>query len=181
MNFAYLKEILRVRRKTLIFLFLLSALNMGLYAFLDFYQTPKLESLQTDWFARRKSNVTVLDRGASFDLGSADIAKWRALIPPKKDLARIVGEIYDIARSNSLSIGGITYKPDHIKSEQMIAYAIGLTVSGKYAAVKSFIGDISRLRDIVTINDISLNNPKLTEETVSLKIDLTIFLRQEGL
>ena len=110
----------------------------------------------------------------------ADIGRWRALIPPKKDLARIVGEIYEIAKSNSLSVGGISYKTEQIKSEKLLSYIIGLTVSGRYAAVKSFIADIGRMRDIVTIDDISLNNPKLTEEVVSLRLNLTLYLRPEG-
>jgi len=180
MNLAYLKEILLTRAKTLLFMMVLLILNIALVVFLNFFHRPKLEKLQNEWFTKRKISGSILDRGAAFDKGSADIIKWHALIPPKKDLARIVGEIYEIARSNSLSVAGITYKPENLKSEKLLSYIIGLNVSGRYAAVKSFIGDIGRLRDIVTINDISLSNPKLTEEAVSLKITLTIYLRQEG-
>jgi type IV pilus assembly protein PilO len=180
MNMAYLQEILRTRSRTLILILVLLILNIALMVFQNLYQQPKLSSLQNEWFTKRKTAGSVLDRGAAFDQGNADIVRWKALIPPKRDLARIVGEVYEMARSNSLSVGGITYKTEHVKSEKLLTYVIGLTVSGRYAAVKSFIGDMSRLRDIVTIDAISLNNTKLTEETVSLKLNLTIFLRQEG-
>lgn len=177
---AYLKELLRTRSRTLILLLALLILNIGMAVFNNANLEPKLASLQNDWFSKRKTAGTFLDRGKAFEQGNADISRWRTMIAPKKDLARIVGEIFETARSNSLSVGGITYKPEHIKAEKLLSYIIGLTVTGRYAAVKSFIGDIGRLPDIVTINDISLNNPKLTEETVSLKVNLTVYLRLEG-
>ncbi|GAM10651.1 pilus assembly protein, PilO [Geobacter sp. OR-1] len=180
MNKTYFKEILRTRTRALTVLLSILMLNIVLTVFLNVYQKPKLATLQESWFNKRKTSGSVLDRGTAFDQGNADLQRWRSIIAPKKDLARIVGEIYEIAKSNSLSVGGITYKPEYVKSEKILSYLIGLTVNGKYAAVKSFISDISRMRDIITIDNISLNNPKLTEESVSLKLNLTIYLRPEG-
>jgi type IV pilus assembly protein PilO len=180
MNKAYFKEILNVRIRTIIVLVTIVIINIGLMLFLNFYQRPKLVQLHDEWFKKRKSSGTVLDRGAAFEKGSADIIRWQAMIAPKKDLARIVGEIYEVARSNSLSLGGITYKPELLKTEKMLSYVIGFTVTGRYAAIKSFIGDVGRLRDIVSIDSISLSNPKLTEEIVSLKLNLTVYLKLEG-
>lgn len=180
MNTAYFREILRTRTRALMALLALLLLTIGLVAVKNFYLAPTLASLQSEWFSKRKTAGTNLDRGTLFERGSADLTRWRAMIAPKKDLARIAEELFDIARSNSLSVNGITYKPQHLKSEKLLAYVIGITVDGRYAAVKSFIGDIGQMRDIVTIDDISLNNPKLTEEKVSLKVNLTAYLRLEG-
>jgi type IV pilus assembly protein PilO len=180
MNKAYFKELLNLRRRTLIVLLFLAVINVGFIMFLNLYQRPQLVKLQDDWFKKRTVAGTVLDRGAAFEKGSADIQKWQTMIASKRNLARIVEEIYSIAKTNSLSLGGITYKPELIKSEKLLSYIIGFTVNGRYAAVKSFIGDIGRLRDIVSINSISLANPKLTEEMVSLKVNLTVYLKLEG-
>lgn len=180
MNKGIIKEILRTYSRILLILIILLLLNIALVMLLNLYLKPKLETLQNDWFTRRKVAGTILDRGSAFEAGTADMVKWRAAIPPRKDLARVVGEIFETARSSSLSIGAITYKPEQIKSEKLLAYVLDLTVTGKYAAVKSFIGDIGRLKDIVAIDAISLNNPKLTEEMVSLKLNVTIYLQLEG-
>ncbi|MGA2151044.1 MAG: type 4a pilus biogenesis protein PilO [Geobacteraceae bacterium] len=61
----------------------------------------------------------------------------------------------------------------------MLAYSIGFNVSGKYAAIKSFIADIERLRAIAVINNISLNG-KAAEESVDMKLQLTAYFRVEG-
>jgi type IV pilus assembly protein PilO len=102
------------------------------------------------------------------------------MIAPKKDLARILSELNELATSNSLVVGPVTYKPVEIKDEKLLAYTLGLTVTGRYGAVKSFIGDLGRFKEMVTITTISLNNPKLTEEKVDLRLDLTVYLRMEG-
>ena len=173
-------EILRTHSRILVLLLLLLLLNIALVILLNFYQKPKLEALQNEWFSKRMVAGSVLDRGSAFDAGTADLVKWRAAIPPKKDMARVVGEIYETAKTNSLTMGTVSYKPDVVKSEKLLVYVLGFTVSGKYAAVKSFLRDIGRLRDIVTIDGISLNNPKLTEETVSLNLSLSVYLKLEG-
>lgn len=173
-------EILRTHSRTLILLLALVLLNIALAMLLNLYMQPKLETLQNEWFSKRKVAVSVLDRGSAFEAGTADMVKWRAVIPPKKDLARVVGEIYETAKSNSLSVSAVTYKPEQVKSEKLLVYVLDFTVSGKYAAIKSFIDDIGRLRDIVTIDSISLTNPKLTEEIVSLKLNVSIYLKLEG-
>lgn len=177
---AYIRELLRARAKSIIIILVLVFIDICMYFFNNFYLSPTLVTLQNEWFSKRKVAGTVLDRGAAYDKGLKDVAKWRTLISPKKDLARIVGEIYETAKSNSLTVGSISYKPEINKAEKLLVYTIGLTVNGKYASIKSFIADVSRMTDIVTIDGISLDNPKLTEENISLKLNLTIYLRMVG-
>ncbi len=181
MNSAYLKALFRVRLKTLAFLLVFFMLNCGLAYYTSMYQKPRLVTLQDEWTSRRRtSGGTQQDKGVSFDKGNADLAQWRLMITPKKDLARILGELHDLATSNSLAVGSVTYKPEEIKEENLLSYAIGFTVTGRYGAVKSFLGDLGRFKEMVTVNAISLNNPKLTEEKVDLKLNLTVYLRMEG-
>lgn len=180
MNIAYIKEILRLRQKTLIVLMAFFLVNLGLAMFASMYQTPRLEALQDEWFKRRQAGGSQKDKGASFEQGTADLEKWRSKISPKKDLARILGELHDLTKSNSLALGSVTYKPEVIKEEKLLSYAVAFTVSGRYASVKSFLADLGRLGEMVTVDAISLNNSKLTEEKVDLRLNLTILLRLEG-
>jgi len=183
MNRAYsaIKEITRTRPKALILVLVLVCADVGLFLYSSLYQSPQLAELQSQWFTRRKNAGSPLtDKVAIYQQGKADLETWRSRIANKKDLARIVGELYELAAANSVSIGGITYKPEIIKDENLIVYGTGFNVTGKYAAIKSFIADLGNLREMVIVDAISLNNPKMTEERVDLRVGLTIYLRQEG-
>ncbi len=181
MNSAYLKEILRVRRKTLFLLLGFFLLNCALALYASVYQEPRLSLLRDEWTSRRRmSGGMRQDRGASFDKGNADLARWRLMIAPKKDFARILADLRDLAGSNSVTVGSVSYKPEEIKGENLLSYTLGFTVTGRYGAVKSFLGDLGRFKEMVTVNTIALNNPKLTEEKVDLNLTLTVYLRTEG-
>ena len=98
---------------------------------------------------------------------------------PKKDFTRFLGELFETAANNNLAVKNVTYKPDLIKEEGLIAYSIGFNVSGNYAAIKSFISDIARSRQIITIDTISLSNGNPTQESLDLKLQITTYLRIE--
>jgi type IV pilus assembly protein PilO len=158
----------------------LALVNGGLVLYARVYQEPRLVSLQNEWFNRRKGEGRFLDRGSVYDKGVADLATWNSRIPPRKEFARVIGEIYESARSNALDIAGVNYKPDAVKGESLLFYSIILNVSGRYAAAKSFVSDLGRLRDIVIVDGIALSNTKATEENVTLKVNLTVYLKQEN-
>ena len=92
----------------------------------------------------------------------------------------MIGDIFETAASNSLKVGGITYKPAPNKDENLLAYSIAFNVTGKYAAVKSFLADLMRSREIMTIDNISLNSISATEDSDDLRVQLTAYFRMEG-
>lgn len=182
MNVALIREFIRTRRKMLAIVVGLVLLNAGLYSYLTMYQQPRLASLQERVFAARASAGRGVPQDADtvYRQGAADLAEWGKRIPAKKEFARLLGDLYETARTNSLGVGGVSYKPAALKGEVMLTYSITFNVSGKYAQVKSFIADVSRMRDIVVIDNISLNNSKMTEEYVDLRLELTAYFRMEG-
>lgn len=182
MNLKFVKEVIRARQKTFILLAILALLDIVLYIYASAYQTPHLADLQNEWFEKRRltSGGVAQDAAAVYRQGMKDLAVWNARIAPKKDFTRFIGDLFETAANNALVVGGVTYKPVLTKQEKLVAFSIGFNVSGKYASVKSFIADLGRLRDIMTIDNISLNNSKLTEETVDMKLQLTTYFRLEG-
>jgi type IV pilus assembly protein PilO len=181
MKYTMLRQIITARRNYFIAISALILVNIGLYIYSSAYLGPKLASLQKIWSEKRVLAVggAAIDEAAVFRQGTADMATWRTRIYSKKEFARFISEIFETATNNSLKIGSITYKPDKVKGEDLLAYSIGFNVSGKYAAVKSFIADIERLREIAVINNISLSG-KTTEESIEMKLQLTAFFRVEG-
>ncbi|HEY6874437.1 MAG TPA: type 4a pilus biogenesis protein PilO [Geobacteraceae bacterium] len=181
MNAKVIKELVRAQPKTFILILVLLLSNVGLYLYVAAYQTPRLESLQRAWLEKRKSarGGPALDTAAVYRQGENDLKLWQARIMQKKDFTRFVGSLFQIAANNSLAFKGVSYKPSQVKEEKLVSYSLGFDVSGKYAAVKSFISDLGRMREIMTIDNISLNAGKEAEGVVALKVQLTVYLRTE--
>jgi Tfp pilus assembly protein PilO len=181
MNITHLQQIFKTRQKSFICIFILIIINVGLYAYSVAYQEPQLAGLQIRWAEKRRlaAGEAVLDTAAIYRQGTSDLAEWRKRLAPKKEFARLIGSLFETAGNNSLKVGAITYKPELVKGENILAYSVGFSVSGKYAAIKSFIADIERLRDIAVVDNISLNG-KATEESVALRLQLTAYFRVEG-
>ena len=181
MNIPLVTEIIKARPKTFILIIALVLLNIGLYLFTAVYQKPRLEGLQSTWFVKRKTATggTAIDSAAVYQQGVSDLTAWRARIIPKKGFAGFVGRLFETAASNSLAFKGVSYKASQLKDENLITYSLDFNVIGKYGAVKSFIADIGRMREILTIDNISLNKISNSEDSVSLKVQLTVYLRME--
>lgn len=181
MNAKVIKELLKAQPKTFILIFALLFLNVCLYLYTSIYQAPRLASLQGTWFEKRKaaSGGRVLDTVAAYRQGENDLKLWQARIMPKRDFARFVGGLFEAAANNSLAFKGVSYRLTAVKNEKLASYSLDFNVSGKYAAVKSFISDLGRMREIMTIDNISLNTSKAAEDVVALKVQLTVYLRTE--
>jgi type IV pilus assembly protein PilO len=181
MNISMLRQIITARRNSFIAISVLILINIGLYLYSSTYLGPRVAFLQNKWSEKRllAAGGAVIDTAAVYRQGTADLAAWRARIYPKKEFSRFIGELFETATNNTLKVGAITYKPQPVKGEDLLAYSIAFNVSGKYAAIKSFIADIERLHEIAVIDNISLN-AKTTEETIDMRLQLTAYFRVEG-
>ncbi|GFE58754.1 type 4a pilus biogenesis protein PilO [Geobacter sp. AOG1] len=182
MNGKLLWDIVKSRPKSLVVVLLLVVLNCGLFFVISYHQQPRLQDLRQQWAEKRRiaGSGGVRDGATIFRQGTSDLATWRGRIAPKKDFARLIGSLFDLAASNSLKVGGVSYKPVPVKEDNLLAFTISFGVSGKYAAVKSFIADLMRSREIMALDNISLASTKLTEESVDMRVQLTAYFKSEG-
>jgi type IV pilus assembly protein PilO len=182
MNFEMLREIIAARRKSFGLLALFLALDLCLVLVLSLWQQPELEKTQNDWFAKRDAAARGVDRGVSsrYQDAERDLALFQKRIIDKKDFAGFLSDLFAQARSNSLVLKGISYKPTPTKEAGLITYAIGCDVTGKYAGVKSFIADLARFPTLVTLDSIALGNSSPTAESVTLRVQMTVLLKTEG-
>lgn len=181
MNVKLIKEIIKAQPKAFILVLVLLLANAGLLVHAYVYQAPRLADLQDKWFAKRKSATggALVDTAAVFRQGEDDLKEWRSRIIPKRGFARFVGQLFETAANNSLAFKGVSYKATPLTDENLVTYALDFNVTGKYAAIKSFMADMGRIREIMTIDNISLNADKVTEDDVALKVQLTVYLRME--
>jgi type IV pilus assembly protein PilO len=181
MSLQALKEIIKVQPRTFLLILIIALAAVGLYLFSSVVLNPKLAGMQTSWFEKRKSSSSRSydEMSAVYRQGEADLKSLRNRIVRKKDFARFVGNVLQIAGNNSLNFNGISYKSSQIKNENLAVYNLDFNLSGKYAGIKNFISEMGHRPEILTLDQISLIGGKITEDSVALKLQMTVYLRME--
>jgi len=178
-----LLELVLQKKRTLIVILVLLVLNIGLYAVTAGYLEPRIAASQTAWTDLRQ-RVAVAGRAdvaTVYRRGGDDLKKLASRIPVKRQFPRVLGDILDAAASSAVVTGNVSYKPQTIKDQDLLAYGISMTVGGSYAAVKSFMGDLQKNSEMVVIDGITLTKSDLFEENVVLDLRLTVYLQgKEG-
>jgi Tfp pilus assembly protein PilO len=172
-------ELIKIRKKSIIWILALAIMNVSMYGFISLFQEPKLETLQKEWFNKRKSSGGMIDKALVYTQGKKDIEDFFSKIPPKKDFIRVTGELFEIASNNGLKIGSVEYKPEIIKGRDILDYTLTFSVKGGYAAIKSFISDIEHSSEILSIDSVSLKNADIMGDAVDFSVNISAFFRVE--
>lgn len=175
-----LLELLRLKKRSLIAIGLLLMVNIVLYLFVSAYQQPALVESHAKW-SNLRSRVAVSDRGdvnIIYRQGKSDLEKLRSMIPLKRQFPSVLADIMETAASSGVSTGSITYLPQVLKDENLLAYAVTMTTSGSYAAVKSLLADLQKNHELVVVDGVSLTNSDPFMESVSMELRLTVYLRE---
>ena len=176
-----LLELLKAKRWAIAVILVLVLVNIGIEVYSRLIQEPKLIELQNKWSEKRR-----LVTGGEGDLasvyrqGAADLAAFQDRIPLKRDFTRQMMEVFELAANNGLKVKGITYKPEALGEANLFVYGVAMNLDGQYAGIKSFISDLQCHGGLLTIDAISLSSGSMTEEAVSLKMQLSAYLRPEG-
>ena len=177
-----LLELLRLKKRSLIAIGVLLLSNVVIYALISGYQDSALAEAHIKW-GNLRSRVAAADRGdvnVSYRQGKSDLEKIRSMVPLKREFPRVLGDILDAAASSGVATGSITYKPQVLKDEKLLAYAVTMSTSGSYAAVKSLLADLMKNRELVVVDGISLTNSDPYVESVSMELRLTVYLREDA-
>lgn len=175
-----LLELFRQKRGFLIIAGTLLLANAILITLINGYQESALSEAKRKWTDQR-NRVAAVERGdvtAAYQQGKRDLDKLETMIPPKGQFPRLLGDILDAAASSGLTMGTVTYNPKAVKDENLLSYGMTMTVGGSYAAVKSFLADLQKNRELVVIDDIKLTNSDPFEEKVTMEVILTVYLRE---
>lgn len=175
-------ELLRLKRRPLIVVALLALVTLALSVAVDGYQAPKIAAAQTKWSELRRQVALGDHRDVAsvYRQGGIDLETVRGRIAPRRQFARLLGEVLEQAASSGVITGPLSYKPRTIKEENLLAYAVTMSVSGRYAAVKSFLTDLLNSRELVVVEDFSMANNDFFEEKVVMDLHLTIYLREDA-
>lgn len=178
-----LLELLQQKRVLLIVAAVLLLLNIGLFVTLNVYLAPAIIASQSSWNTLRQ-RVAVAGRAdvaSVYRRGIDDLKKLATRIPAKRQFPRVLGDLLDSAVTSGVSTGAVNYKPQTVKGHDLLAYSVSMTVSGSYAAIKSFLGDLQKNNEMIVVDGISLSNNDPFEENVALELHLSIYLQgREG-
>jgi type IV pilus assembly protein PilO len=183
MNYELLRDILRIRRNSFLFLGFLALLNLAAILYLALLQQPQLAKAHGEWLIQREAQASgqeVVGSAARYEQGMRDLGAFRERLIPKPAFAAFLKELFQIAGKHSVTLQNITYKPDRIEKQGIFAYGIAYTVSGSYGGIKGFLAELSRYHQMVTVDSVSLSSNKQTEEAVALKVQMTAYLETEG-
>jgi type IV pilus assembly protein PilO len=180
----FITELIRTRRNWLVVIAFLAMADVGLYGFYLLKQSPEADRAHVKLFEKSRllSSAGTSDQTSVYTQGKADLASFSSAIPPKKDFARTVGDIYEAAARNALSVGGTTFKPAAAGEAGFVSYLLSMNVTGKYPGIKSFLSQLQSLPQSMIVEKVSLagGSGKGSEEIVNLRLDLTLFLQKEG-
>jgi type IV pilus assembly protein PilO len=176
-----LLEIVRQKKWQLIAIALCLLLNIGLLVWIDGYQSPAISGALLKWNDLRRSLANAGRESVEnkFKQGKTDLETLQVRIPPRRQFPRLLGDILESAASSGVAVGALSYKPQTIKDEHLLAYGVTIGVSGRYAAIKSFLADQLRNRELLVVDEISLKNSDPYEEYVSMDLKMTVYLREE--
>jgi len=175
-------ELVRQKKRLLLSVAVLALFTVALFITVDGYQLPEIAAAQTKWSDLRRE-VALLGRrdiATTYKQGKIDLETLKGRIPPKRQFARVMGEILEQAASSGVATGSITYKARVVKDEGLLAYDLTMSVNGRYAAIKSFLADMRKFRELVVVNEFSLVNSDYYEENVTMDLQLTIYLREDA-
>jgi len=169
----------RRKRPWLIAIGILLLLNIISFVFIGIFQNPALERKKGVWSEQRK-RLDALARGdvtTAYLNAKADLERLQAMIPDKRRFPSLLGQIMDSSSLCSVATDSLTYKPQSIKEQKLLAYEMSMSVSGRYSAVRCFIYEMQTMEQLVVIDGIKLSNEDPYAENVSMELRMTAYLR----
>lgn len=175
----YVLEIVRQKWLLLSIILFLLLLNVAL-GIVSNYQLPLLADQQMKWsnLRRQTARTGQVDAATLYQQGAADLEKLKGRIPEKRQFARVLGDLLEAAASSAVEIGPISYKPAHIKGEELFSYQLSFSVNGSYAAVKSYLSDLQKNPELIVVDSVSFTNNDPLVENVVMALRITVYLRE---
>jgi len=183
MNLTIIKQVLLMRRKSLLCLAAFFVLSIGIRTYIVYFQEPQLDVARTEWNNMRAAEKLGKSSGSKESIyknGKLDLVKLRQRIYSKDHFARFIVELYEISGKNSLEIASLTYKPELVKDENVYKYSIILTSGGKYINQKKFLRDLSVADNLIHIDAISFASQGNSSEKVQLQAHISAYFKVEA-
>lgn len=175
----YAVEIIRQKWRLLSIILFLFLLNISLGIVVAVYQLPSLADMQIkrNDLRRQSTQAGQVNAVTLYRQGGIDLENLMVRIPEKKEFARVLSDLLEAAAGSAVQVGAISYKPEQLKDEPLLSYQLSLSVSGQYAAVKSFLSDLQEMEQLMIVDSVAFSNSDLLIENVTMNLHITVYLR----
>lgn len=153
-----------------------------LFVYRHLVLSDQLVEARREWSAfreevRRNPSATKI---AVYEQALADIAAFEGRIPRTNEFARVIGDLFSLSESNSLTVGGVSYTPGK-GMDGYLDYSLTIDATGTYPGVKSFLTDLFRNRELIALEQFSITKSgKVFDDEVTLRLKLRMMFRQGG-
>ena len=152
--------------------FVLCYINIGV--------SSKLAEVQAKYEYKRLAVLaeSPVDVATAYRQGGEGIKFVKSRIPASSDFPVILGQLVDLAASNKVSLGTISYKPQKAVISGISTYSLRSSAIGKYASIKRFIAELQGLHGMAIVESVVLANNDPYESIANLDFELSIHLRE---
>jgi Tfp pilus assembly protein PilO len=99
----------------------------------------------------------------------------------EKTLLPLLRRLAEIASQLGLRPSNSSYKPDEVKGAPLTRFVITLPITGTYREVVSFLDQLERLPQFVTVDRLAIRGPSAGDGPTDLDLTLSAyFLAEEG-
>lgn len=177
----YILEIIRQKWRLLSIILVLLLLNLASGIVVSSYLRPLVAELQAKWSNLRSlaARSSQADTVSLYQQGISDLTRLQIKIPEKRQFARVLSDLLESAASSDVEVGAISYKPFQVKEEHLLSYQLSLSVSGGYAAVKSYLADLHDNPELIVVDSVAFSNTDLLAEHVVMDLRMTVYLRED--
>lgn len=165
----------------------LLVINLAFFLFLSLVQGPQSEKIEREYIelqakTRQGKVVGGETPQARYLQAKSDLESFRAIIPPRSELSRLIAQLHELAAASGLSVQQIGYVPDEIPEENLLAYTLNFSVTGSYAEVKHFVFRLEQAQRLVIFDQFSLSAASSPDKPrqVSLNLKLTTYFLNNG-
>jgi len=96
--------------------------------------------------------------------------------PTRAELVGLIGRLTKLARSLSVEVPTVDYKPSEVKEAGLTKVTLLMAVEGTYGKIRRFLYDLEGMRRYLVIERVSLRDPRGTSE-LQMQLQLAIYFR----
>jgi Tfp pilus assembly protein PilO len=113
---------------------------------------------------------------AAYERAEADIGRFRDMLPERSEYARLVREVYDMARDSGMKGSSFGTQLRSVKAGGMEQLSFSMPVSGRYEDVRRFIHDVESSELFLNIDSLGLAGGESGGD-ISLGMGLSTYVR----
>jgi Tfp pilus assembly protein PilO len=96
--------------------------------------------------------------------------------PTRAELVGLIGRLTKLARSLSVEVPTVDYKPSEVKEAGLTKVTLLMAVEGTYGKIRRFLYDLEGMRRYLVIERVSLRDPRGTSE-LQMQLQLAVYFR----